>query len=193
MNKETEKRNFFRINDIIGLSYTTLEDDEVFLPGGSVDMGTPLSDQLAGIDLEFNRVANTLWHENPTVARALGLLNRKISILDARSPQQKDQPVNFYEEMTVNISGCGMAFHCAKPLPVETRLKVSVVLKPSNIQLHFTGEIVGCEKVSASSTLPYWMRIRIDDDNPVAQEQLIQHIVQKQFAQIDAKNSGARP
>ena len=38
------------------------------------------------------------------------------------------------EELMVNISGCGIAFHCSEQLAAGTPLKVNVILKPANIQ-----------------------------------------------------------
>ena len=143
------------------------------------------------IDIKFNKISNTLWHESPAIAQALGLLNRKISLLAAQGLTDNEQIVDIHPEMTVNMSGCGMAFQCEEALPVDSALRVTVVLKPSNIRLNFTAKVVGCENRSADAKSPYWLRIRIDEENTLAQEQLIQHIVQKQCAQIDAQKSQA--
>ncbi|MEM1156433.1 MAG: hypothetical protein AAGI44_20040, partial [Pseudomonadota bacterium] len=51
----------------------------------------------------------------------------------------------------------------------------------SQITLSIAGTVVGCEERLASSTMPYWIRVDFDDD-VMAQEQLIQHVVQKQGA-----------
>jgi hypothetical protein len=187
LNRVTERRSFFRINDHIGLSYSALEHGEDFQTASCGGLGLPLTEILAEIDEEFNQVSNILWHQSPAIAQALGLLNRKISIIAAHALQDEQQPGESYEELKVSLSGCGMAFHCRESLPPKTRLRVRTVLKPSNICLNFTANVVACDKLPDGSAEPYWMRVVIDSGNAAAKEQLIQHIVQKQCAQIGSK------
>lgn len=188
-----EKRNFFRIDDTIGLTYSTIEGDDE-QPAADAEQGDfPLTRLFAEIDRKFNRLANNLYHENPGLAEALGLLNQKISAIAARALQEENQPVGPYREQKVNISASGIAFHSAEPIPAETRVRFSAALKPSNIVLNFTGRVICCEPSSDFPALPYWIRISIDGDNATAQEQLIQHIVQKQGAQLARANEDSDP
>lgn len=187
--RERERRSFFRINELIGLSYSTFENGEDFQPASCGELGLPITEVLAEIDQKFNQLSNTLWHENPGTAQALGLLNRKMSLIAAHTLQNEKQPGESYEELVVSLSGCGMAFHCREALSGGTRLRVRTVLKPSNICLSFTATVVACDKLPEGSEEPYWMRITIDSGNSAAQEQLIQHIVQKQCAQIGSKET----
>jgi len=180
-----ERRGYFRINDIVGLSYSVLED------GGSVhkpaDAGTvmPLTGILAEIDNNFSQAVNILWQENPTVAQALGALNKKISIVAAHTLQPDDHVMDSYEEIMVNISGSGIGFHCTESLAPKTRIRMSLLLQPSNTELKLNGSVIACENQSSDEKRPYyWMRVCFDDTNPAAIEQLIQHVVQKQYAQL---------
>lgn len=185
MTQETERRDYFRINDIIGLSYTVLKSGEEFLPASPDGLSKKLADSLAEVDAKFNQIENALLQENPTVAQALGLLNRKITSIAAHDAQQSGHPIKSYDEIEANISGSGMGFHCVEPLATETRLRVSVILKPSNIDLEFTATVVSCDPVPASPAGAYWMRIKIDEEYHAASEQLVQHVVQKQRVSID--------
>ncbi|MFT4823215.1 MAG: hypothetical protein ACI9DH_001120 [Halioglobus sp.] len=188
-----ERRNYFRINDTVGLTYSTLEDGEDLIPAASGDTAMPIMDLLAEVDQNFNRVTNVLWHEKPAIAQALGLLNRKISIIAAQCLQPNCDTVDPYEDQMVNISGCGIAFHCSQRLPSDTLLKISTLLKPFNIKLQFTGKVIACEELPEGSNQPFWMRVSLDNDNAGAQEQLIQHIVQKQCSQIESEVHGREP
>jgi len=184
-----ERRAYFRINDLIGLTYSTPGDDEALTTGSVGEMGVPLADLLTEIDSKFSQAVNILWQENPTVAEALGALNKKISLIAANSLQGNDQTLEFYEELMVSISGCGLAFYCAEQLQPGTMLRVAVVLKPSNIQLKLTARVVACETSGDNADRPYWVRISFDDNNPSAREQLIQHVVQKHYAQLGRENA----
>lgn len=190
MKMETERRNYFRINDTVGLTYSTREGGEELIPAASGDTAVPIMDLLAEIDQNFNQVTNVLWHEKPAIAQALGLLNRKISIIAAQCLQPNSEAVDSYDDQMVNISGCGIAFHCSERLPTDTLLDITTLLKPSNIKLQFTGKVIACEELPEGSSQPFWMRVSLDHDNAGAQEQLIQHIVQKQCSQIESEGRG---
>lgn len=185
MKIENERRRYFRINDIIGLTYSRLDGGEEFETGVDSDTAMPVMELLAEVDQNFNQVTNILWHEKPAIAQALGLLNRKISIIAAHALQSEDQSIESYEDQVVNISGCGIAFHSSENFPTDTALKISTVLKPSNIRLNFTAKVVACEELPEGSDHPFWTRVSLDSDSAGAKEQLIQHIVQKQYSQIE--------
>jgi hypothetical protein len=159
-----------------------LGSSEENLADGSRGNKIELESVLTEIDAKFNQAANTIWQENPAIAQALGLLNRKISLVSARVTHPgADSSAVPHKELLANISGCGMAFHCDDPLPEGTKLNVSVVIKPSNIDVSFTATVVACEPSPRSRTGKHLMRIEIDAESDSAKEQLIQHVVQKQY------------
>jgi hypothetical protein len=185
MKRQNERRSYYRIDDIVGLTYSkirTADDDIVELPD---TQATPLSNLFVEIDREFNQATNILWRENPTVAQALGLLNRKISLIAANTLPDEVRRKDSYEELMVSISGSGLAFGANENLPAGTRLYLSLILKPSDIHITFTGKVVGCEASHPDTGQPYWVRISLEGNNPGAQEQLIQHVVQKQSVPAD--------
>lgn len=184
MKTEDERRSYFRINDIIGLTYSRLDGGEEFEPGLDSETSMSMMELLAEIDQNFNQVTNVLWNEKPAVAQALDLLNRKISIVAAHALQPDDQAMDSYDEQMVNISGCGIAFHSSESFEKDTAMKITTVLKPSHIRLNFTAKVVACEELPEGSDQPFWIRVSLDTDSAGAQEQLIQHIVQKQCSQI---------
>lgn len=182
MEQRNERRSYYRIDDVIGLTYTVLDKNNPVSASPS-DLGLSLTTLLAEIDHEFNQTVNTLWHEDPTTAKALGLLNKKLSMIAAHSLQDEEQDIEPYEDMLVNISGCGISFSCEEQLSEGTQLQLSLILKPSNVNLSFVGNVISCKKQSLDNQKPYHIRVSFEE-NSAAQEQLIQHIVQKQCAQI---------
>lgn len=182
MKPTTERRSFYRINDTIGLHFTLLDDGAVGQPAGALDR--PLSSQLDEIDRDFNQLANILWQENPTFARALGLLNRKLSLLAARTLGDESRESTACEELLVNISGSGMGFDSPEQFARGARLLLTLVLKPSNVTLRLTGVVIASEPGSGQGENGYWTRVNFDESDEAAREQLIQHVVQRQCAQI---------
>lgn len=193
MKRENERRSYYRIDDVIGLTYSKLDSAGGDRANSGKKPSTPLANLFVEIDQEFNQATNTLWHENPTMAQALGLLNRKISLLAAHSLAGKDSSNGSYEELRVNISGSGLAFGAIEELPPGSKLNLFLVLKPSDISITLTSTVVGCDKAPFDSNQPYWVRVSIGDNNSAAQEQLIQHVVQKQCTLIEPSSAPKKP
>jgi hypothetical protein len=191
-NNSAERRRFYRINDVVMLRYEILD------AARDGDMGGTLSESgsleistvslLAQIDRELNQAINTVWREHPAVAQALGLLNRKISIIAADTLQYEEGDAHSYDSAMVNLSGCGIAFEAREAIAEGTRLRLSVILKPSLVTLSIAGTVVGCEERLSSSSMPFWIRVGFDEDLQ-AQEQLIQHVVQKQGALLSESSN----
>jgi hypothetical protein len=144
---------------------------------------------LAEIDRELNQAINTVWREDPSTARALGLLNRKISVVAAAALQYEEGDAHSYDSAMVNLSGCGIAFEAREAIAAGTRLRLSVILRPSQVTLSIAGTVVGCEERLDSAAMPFWVRVGFDEDLQ-AQEQLIQHVVQKQGALLSESSRG---
>jgi hypothetical protein len=188
---EHERRKYYRINDVVMLRYEVIDTDgaaSASEEAGRVELSTAAL--LAEIDRELNRSINTVWREHPPTAEALGLLNRKISILAAQALDYEEAETQSYDDTMVNLSGSGIAFEAREPLAVGTRLRLHLILRPSQVNLAILGTVVASEDRLASSSMPHWIRVDFDEDLQ-AQEQLIQHVVQKQGALLaEGRGSG---
>ncbi|UTW45223.1 PilZ domain-containing protein [bacterium SCSIO 12696] len=178
---QTERRRYFRINDTIGLSYSLLDNSEESTD--AQDVGITAAHVLAKIDGEMNTLVNALWRENPTAAKILGLLNRKIEVLtDEVVGDEREVIEGQQRETQVNISGCGIAFNCDERMQSGQLLRLFITLKPSNVHLTINGQVVACESNADQQEFPFHLRISFTEEETAAQEALIQHIVQRQFA-----------
>lgn len=178
-----ERRKYYRINDVVLLRYERFSESREpgASVGGSGSLEVNTGSLLAEIDRELNNSINAIWRENPLLAQALGLLNRKVSVLGAQALGYEEPDAHSYDDAMVNLSGCGIAFEARQAIDIGERLRLSVILRPSQVTLSIAGTVVGCEQRLSSSAMPFWIRVDFDED-PMAQEQLIQHVVQKQGA-----------
>ena len=185
-----ERRKYYRINDVVLLRYERFSEppDSAASLGGSGKLEVNTGSLLAEIDRELNNSINAIWRENPLIAQALGLLNRKVSVLAAQALGYEEPDAHSYDDAMVNLSGCGIAFEARQAIPMGERLRLSVILRPSQVTLSIAGTVVGCEERLSSSAMPFWIRVDFDED-PMAQEQLIQHVVQKQGALLSDGSS----
>ena len=189
---QAERRKYYRINDVVLLRYETLDAEQEpgnATEGGSASLEISTGSLLAEIDRELNTSINNVWREHPVMAQALGLLNRKVSVLAAQALGYEEEEARSYDDTMVNLSGAGIAFEAREALAVDTRLRVSIILRPSQVILSITGTVVSCEDRLTSSSMPFWVRVDFDEDLQ-AQEQLIQHVVQKQGALLSERKGG---
>jgi hypothetical protein len=181
MQDNQEQRNYFRIKDTVGISYSMI-DDKIDLAGSEL---VPAA-QVSAYDRELNQTINTLWLDSPITAKALGLLNRKLALINAQISKIAMPTRTSYEKQMVSISGSGIAFSCMERLAIGDRLRLTISLQPSHVELHITGEVVMCEPMGDSDEGEYWARFNFDSSNDAVQEQLVQHIVQRQCAEIQS-------
>lgn len=190
MESNKERRSYFRINDAVGLRYYVLRDAEV---GEESQHSYSVEAALKAIDREFNQLVNVLWQDSPSAANALGLLNRKLTLIsDVVVGGQTDTAEEFIQTQ-VNISGAGIAFAADDAFEAGTRLAITLQLRPSNIELQITGEVTACDKLDENSGEAggaYWLRINFESGNDAAQDRLIQHIVQRQCAMLEKNTRG---
>lgn len=176
--QSVERRKYYRIDDVVLLRFDVLEEGLPGPRGGGVQSGT--EELLAQLDSKLNRAVNAVWPEHPMVAEALGLLNRKLTII-AATLEHNGRDDQSYADTRVNLSGCGLAFEVEEGLDIGTRLHLSIILQPSQITVPIAGTVVDCLQLPGSSRAPCQIRVDFDEDIQ-AQEQIIQHVVQKHAA-----------
>lgn len=173
-----EKRRYFRINETIGLSYELLDS------GGSdergdkrVDIWSLMSEQ----DEKIEKLLLDVGAESPKIAELIRAFNQKLErvvgqiVMDSRLV---DRLANKVKE--VNISACGMGFYSDGEITLGSRLKLEIQLFPGERIIHTNGRVIGCDPAESG----FFWRIDFFDMTNAAQEQLIQHIVQRQSAQL---------
>lgn len=180
MRGRKERRSYFRIDDVIGLSYEIIEDKTPPNVIQANEAEVAFSRALKEIDSELNRAANLVWRESPSMARALGILNKKVSLVAQYCPPQGVTAPDHYEEYPANISGSGMSFRSTEQLAKNTRLNICAILKPSNVELQFAACVVSCERVQDMPRELFLLRVQIAEEETAAKELLVQHVVQKQ-------------
>lgn len=181
-----ERRKYYRINDEVLLHYTlpdqaadsAVQGTEVELSAGAI---------LAELDSELNKTINLVWRDHPEAGRALGLLNRKISVLGSLlgATGAGEGPLS-YTRTRVNLSGSGLAFEAMQAIPAGTPLRLQIGLLPSQTTLQLTGSVVAEPERIPGNEERYWIRVNFDD-SPDAQEDLIRHVVQKHGALLSEK------
>lgn len=172
----SEKRRFFRINETIGLSYEVLDK------GGTPSENTvDVLDLMSEQDEKIEQLLIEVEPESPKVVELIRAMNQKLERIVGQvavESRMVDKLANKVKE--VNISACGIGFVCDESVPVGSQLNLDLQLFPSNKAIKSSGIVVGCEPLGSGF---YW-RIDFYGMTQGTQELLIQHIVQRQGAQL---------
>ncbi len=179
---KTDKRRYFRIHDCMGLSYHRLgraSNEDIPPPAGDLlglltaqDEAIQQLLKLSEGQPELARLASTLKHNQHRINTQLALDN---DLMRRLAHRLRD----------VSISACGVAFASDAAIDAGTKLQLSLELLPGDQTVRSKGTVVGCEPIGSGF---YW-RVEFYDMHAVAQETLIQHIVQRQFAQLKMARS----
>ena len=111
-------------------------------------------------------------------AQALGLLNRKLTVLGSMLPGHSATDTSQYVPTAVSLSGSGIAFDSSERLPAGARRRISLLLQPSQVPVQLDGTVLASEP-GENREQPYRVRLDFDRDE-LAQEQIIRYVVQRQ-------------
>jgi hypothetical protein len=188
-----EDRRFFRILDFLPISYRQLEEQEYqSLKVASQYAEIPSLDALSDIDQRVQMLVDKLRVKSPDVAELGSLLSKKIQIvLESSELGSSLSKRDNISPLPVDMSACGIAFPSDEFLPEETKLEIEMVLHAGKQHLKLLGRVIACEKGSASlgsedTTMAFTVRTEFLDISEQIQEFLIQYLVKRQGALIQA-------
>ena len=184
-----ERRRYFRINEMVGISYQVI-DEEMRSPSGrsgSPDLITLFHKE----DQELEKLILDLDDENPKVARLISLVNQKLERIVQYMAMETSLIGRIASKVReANISACGIAFSTDEFVMEGTRINMELTLYPEEKAFQTHGFVVNCERQEADGEeqegLYYW-RVDFYNMSDSAQETLIQHIVQSQSQQLKSR------
>jgi hypothetical protein len=188
---QRERRQFYRINDRVQLRYERIDDTDSRHARSGDAVGLSTGQLLAELDDELADCINLLWREEPLAARALGLMNRKVSMLASLSLSDGLGETASYLDTVVSLSGCGLGFEAEEALPPGTALRLWLILQPSGLEVTIGGRVVGAEPRESAGERRFWTRVDFDDE-ALAREELIRHVVQKQGMLVSEQETRRR-
>jgi hypothetical protein len=181
-----DRRNFFRINDTLYLEVTELNYDEVSQVASAIK-NPPLMDnesqvkrQLSTIQVSLTHLIEQINHSDRQVARALRLLDDKISIISHMVQRQQNTTDN-KNMIESNLSGGGIAFMTAHQYAHKATLDLRIELQPSGTIVHAIANVIACDKhYDASKDTPYYLRVAFTHMSEYDRNFLVKHILLRQ-------------
>lgn len=179
-----ERRQYFRIEDSVRLSYQRLSQAE--LKARLADKAQDVSSQftvlgsLQSITQEMAGVLRKVEMQTPEVARYLRALDRKVELLGRALLNQHEELLE-QPAKAVNLSASGISFDAKEPLEEGSLLEIKLLLLPDYVGMLIFGEVVACEHRPAHEpdarccTRVNFTHLREED-----QDVLIRHVLQRQ-------------
>ncbi len=181
---DEDRRQYFRIDDQVTLSYQTVPEDTLAEKIEHLDKGLEsdfsVMSNLSVISQEMSGVLRKIEVSNPDVARYLKSLDQKIELLGraflAWTSDLGDQPAS-----AVNLSANGMAFTTSEQLQAGDLLELKLLL-PSFTGLVVYAEVIACETITVEHSEEPLFQIRVtfrhlrENDRDL----LIRHVLQRQ-------------
>jgi hypothetical protein len=180
---QDERREFFRIDDSIQVSYRVITQNE--LPESIDEMlqGTDrftVMTRLQAISQHLSAPLHRIEQRDPDVADYLKALDEKINLLGQSFLAQENELLE-RPSRSVNLSAGGIAMDITAKLVLGDLVELKLLLLPSYTGVMAYGEVVDIEaSVAGEEGYPYHTRINFTLIRKSDQDALIRHITRRQ-------------
>lgn len=181
--KGAERREYFRIDDDVHLTFRTLTETDYrrALESPEAEGAEPcnLVAQLHSLSSQAGHILSSIRKSDPEIAQYLALMDKKLDLVAgiAEGTRYEDQAPN----ARVNIGAGGLAFPHSEALPLDTKLEVKVLLFPSYLCVSALGRVVHCEGTEEREK-PYRIGLEFTRIAQGEQDALIKHVLELQSA-----------
>ena len=179
----SDRRQFFRIDDAIQVSYSIVPDDQVksrveaFYHQANEPFS--LASEIVSMRQESAVLMRKISVHSPDVAAYLASVDKRLEIM-ARALAAKGEVTADQPSKPCNISASGVALHVDEPVYVGTCLELKLLLMPSYIGVVVFGDVVACHKEEGVEEAPYLMRVNFTHIRESDRDLLIKHVIHRQ-------------
>lgn len=181
---DQERREYFRIDDYVLLSYTviTKENEAEFF--AELDSPPPsaftLASHLTQMKQENMVLRRRAQSENSSLTKYVHAIETQLDmIVQVLMVNEMDDP-EFSKKRKVSIGGGGLSLFAAKEVEEGSLLDVKMVLFPGHLGLRTAGKVVRCKPDGDQFDIGIEFNLLSDADN----ELLVQHVLSKQASQL---------
>jgi len=182
-----ERRRFFRIDDEVYLEYRLLPEEEyqhrLAQPPGTRQDSSELALQLHSLTSQASNTLAQIRKRDPEVGQYLAIIDRKLELL-ARAVLGSQLGHISGPNAQVNLSGSGIAFYRAEPLPTESKLELRLMLFPGHTVINALGRVVHCTVARGETPLPCRIGVEFTHLAEIAREALVRHTLELQSTRL---------
>lgn len=179
---QDERREFFRIDDTIRVSYRRVDAQElsrkIAASGQGVEGSFTIMTRMQAVSQHLSASLRRIEQRDPDIADYLKALDEKINLL-AQSFLE-DEGLLGQQIKAVNISAGGIALDSAESLKTGDCLEIKLMLLPSLTGIVAFGEVVGVAPSKENEGYPHRLRINFTHIKDADRDALIRHILRRQ-------------
>lgn len=185
----SDRREFFRVTDHVFIDFSELSDDEKsrlvpIIKNPVHNDDNAIQQRLSSLQTNLNRLIDQINHTDRDIARALRLIDEKVSIL-AQAVHQQENSTTDREFVETNLSGGGMAFLSANTFAAKATIEIRVEFQSSGSVIHAIANVVGCDKIaSAPEDKPYLLRLVFSHMSEIDRNTLVKHTLSRQALEL---------
>ena len=144
----SERRRHFRVQDQILIDYETITDAEVRGAAKHMSLVDPAelsaTTSLRRLEADLQAALGSLSNRHGGLIRCLDLLNSKVNIIASQLQLTGKQDLDILNRdvCDCSLSSSGVAFTCREQIPLDTRLRLRMVILPDYFHVTALGEVV---------------------------------------------------
>ena len=198
-----ERRRFYRIDDSVILNYRAFPENEV---DGAVSrlkmLGSQhklLQNSLGSLELRLDFLLDEITDPLPEIAEALGIINRKLSILSQFESASTSSALGINdapkpaEKHEINLSGSGIAFSSPTGFSAGETMEIEFVLFPDYYNIKAIGKVVSCHEVrDPDAETKFDVAVDFVYLEEADQEFIVAHILKKQSEELKAQRESSK-
>ncbi len=178
-----ERREFFRIDDTIQVSYRLLDAAELSKRIAAIEQGIEgsftIMTRMQAISQHLSASLHRIEQRDPDIADYLKALDEKVNLL-GQSFLAEDTEMIGQPTKAVNLSAGGIALDSKESLEIGSQLEIKLLLLPSLSGVVAFGDVVGVIPTQENEGYPYRLRINFSHIREVDRDALIRHILRRQ-------------
>ncbi|MBT8439544.1 MAG: PilZ domain-containing protein [Gammaproteobacteria bacterium] len=180
---EDERRRFFRIEDLVHLTFRIIDDTELAYKTDLLEKGLVeqfmITSSLAAVTADMSATLRKIEVNDPDVANYLKSLDQKIDMI-GRAFMVDEVNTHDNKASAVNLSASGIAFHHENEIPLGTNLEIKMLLMPSNAGVLTYGKVIGNEPAEEANVTDIQVRVDFTHLREEDRDLLIRHVIRKQ-------------
>jgi len=180
---EDERRRFFRIEDLVHLTFREIDDNELAYKADLLEKGLVeqfmINSSIAAVTADMAATLRKIEVNDPDVAQYLKSLDQKIDMI-GRAFMVDEVNAQDNKASAVNLSASGIAFHHDKKIQEGTILEIKLMLMPSNAGILTYGKVISNEAMQGPDGGDYQVRVDFTHLREEDRDLLIRHVIRKQ-------------
>lgn len=162
---ETEKRNYFRIDDVAILHYKQISAETMVSADNRIEQATinklTMKARFDSMTRELQPLLKMVAKSNSSMSHCLKTIDTKLNMLSEYVMESEIEDMNV-KPQHVNIGAGGLSFSALSPLLAGAMIETRLVLLPENTGVFSYARVISCSKLDQVNEEGHQYRLGIE-------------------------------